>query len=358
MTLTFIVRFVVLVALAATSFSLPAATTLSEGDPAPKLSISKWIQGEPVESFKPGTVYLVNFWSTWWTPAHEPLAHVNRLHKKYKDKGLVVIGQNVKEAPGTKVDAFVKRMGDLISYRVAIDDRATNRYSGKMLENWLYASETGVPTAFVIDKQGKISFIGHPEEIDEQLIDQVLAGTFDARKRAQVRAAMPAKDEEWETHNDLGKAAWKAKQWDKAMKEIEEMEKLYPYKRSVTQCLRITVFMGQENFDAAGKLAIKISDENRDDPFMQNRIARTIANRAPTDAAILEKATQIMGRATALLKGPEPQLLHTQARLAFLQGKKEKALQLETEALNLADPLSKEQFTQGIKDLKKDKLPQ
>jgi thiol-disulfide isomerase/thioredoxin len=347
----------VLTALAATILSTHAAT-LFEGDSAPKLYVSKWVQGEPVNAFQPGTVYLVEFWATWWTPCHEAMAHLNRLHHKYQDKGLVVIGQNVKEAAATKVEPFIKRMGELVSYRVALDEGPTNRWSGRMLENWLYAAEAGIPTAFIIDKKGKISFIGHPEEIDEELIEQVLAGTFDPKKRALTREVAAAKAEAWETHNKLGKAAWKAKQWGKAMSEIDELEKLFPHRRTATQCLRITVFIGQEDFDAAGKLALQLSNDNRDDPFLQHRVARTIANRAPTNSVILDKANLIMERAIALTKGPEPEFLHTQARLAFLQGKKERAIQLETEALGLSGPETKEQFQQALAGFKQGKLPQ
>jgi tetratricopeptide (TPR) repeat protein len=357
MNLKIITRCVVLAALAATIPSVPAAT-LSEGDPAPKLSVSKWVQGEPVKTFQPGTAYLVEFWSSWWTPSKEAMAHVNRLHHKYQDKGLVVIGQNVKEAAGAKVEPFIQRMGKLMSYRIALDEGGTNRFSGRMLENWLYAAEAGVPTAFIIDKKGTINFIGHPDEIDDQLIEQILAGTFELKKRALAREAAAAKDEAWETHNELGKAAWKAKEWGKAMSEVDEMEKIFPYKRAATQCLRITVFMGKEDFDAAGKLALQLSNENPDDPFLQNRVARTIANRAPTNTVILEKANLLMERAAALIQGPEPQFLHTQARLAFLQGKKDRAIQLETEALGLADGETKEQFALGLESLKQGKLPQ
>lgn len=351
-----LIRCAVFVTLAAILFPARAAT-LSEGDPAPKLSVSKWIRGEPIEAFKPGTVYLLEFWATWWTPSLEPMAHVNRLSQKYKDKGLVVIGQNVKEAAATDVESFIKRMGGLVSYRVALDEGATNRYSGKMVENWLYAAEAGIPTAFLIDKKGKISFIGHPDEIDDEIIEQVLAGTFDPRKRSLAREAAAAKAEDWETHNDLGKAAWKAGQWDKAMSEIDEMEKLFPRKHNVTECLRITVLIGKRDFDAAGKLALQLGNENRDDPFLQNRIARTIANRSPTNSVILKTANLLMDRANSLLKGPEPEFLHTQARLAFLEGRKEKAIQLETDALDLANPLTKSQFANALASFKQGKLP-
>ncbi len=352
MKLNTITRCVVLTALAVTIHSTHA-TTLSEGDPAPKLSVSKWVRGEPVKAFQPGTAYLVEFWTTWWLPCHEAMAHVNHLHHKYKDKGLVVIGQNVKDASATSVEAFIKRMGDMVSYRIALDEGATNKHSGKMLENWLFAAEAGVPTAFVVDKKGKINFIGHPDEITEELIDQVLAGTFDVKKRALAREAATTKAEAWDTHNELGKAAWKAKEWGKAMNEIDEMEKIFPHKRTTAECLRLTVLIGKEDFESASKLALRLSDEHRDDAFLQNRVARTIANRAPTNTVILKTADLLMERATALTKSPEPEFLHTQARLAFLQGKKDRAIQLENEGLALADPLNKEQFAQALESFKR-----
>ena len=352
-----------------------AAAMLSEGDPAPKLSVSKWIQGEPVKAFEPGTVYLVEFWSSWWTPCKEVMAHVNSLHEKYKDKGLVVIGQNVKEAPETDLHPFLKRMGKLITYRVALDQGTTNRWSGTMQENWLNAAEAGVPTAFIIDKKGFISFIGHPDEIDDRLIEQILAGTFDSQKRALDRKAAVAKAEAWDTHNELGRAAWKAKQWDKALKEIDEMEKLFPHKRPAAECLRITVYIRKDDLEAANKVALRLSKEYPDDPFLQHRIARTIALQArakyvmvgserdlilsdATQSIILKTGDQLMERAISLLNGPEPEFLHTQARLAFLQNKREKAIQLETEALGLASPGIKDQFADALDNFKRGRLPQ
>jgi thiol-disulfide isomerase/thioredoxin len=357
MKLRIIIRCAVLITLAAAILPTPAAT-LSEGDPAPAISVSKWIQGEPVKAFQPGTVYLVEFWASWWTLCLDAMSHLNHLHHKFQDKGLVVIGQDVKERPTTKIEPFVKRMGDLVSYRIACDEGATNRFSGKMLENWLYTAEVGIPTAFIIDRKGNICFIGHPDEIDDELIQQVLAGTFDPKKRALAREAAASKAEEWETHNDLGKAAFKAKQWAKALREIDELEKIFPHKRIVTHCMRIAVLMGEEDFDGANKLILKLSNENPDDPFLQYRLAHTISKGSPKSSVILHTAKLLMDRATGLMKGPMPEFLHTQARLAFLEGKTEYAIQLETDALRASDVDTKNQFELALADLKQGKLPQ
>ena len=41
------------------------AATLKIGDPAPALSISKWVKGEAVDSFAKDSVYMIEFWATW-----------------------------------------------------------------------------------------------------------------------------------------------------------------------------------------------------------------------------------------------------------------------------------------------------
>ncbi|HVU64861.1 MAG TPA: TlpA disulfide reductase family protein [Phycisphaerales bacterium] len=56
------------------------------GDPAPSLSIEKWIKGEPVTSFEKGKVYVVEFWATWCGPCKASMPHITDLQKQYKGK--------------------------------------------------------------------------------------------------------------------------------------------------------------------------------------------------------------------------------------------------------------------------------
>jgi thiol-disulfide isomerase/thioredoxin len=333
------------------------AATVHEGDTAPKLDVSKWVQGEPVKEFKPGTVYIMAFWATWCGPCREEIPYLNQLHKKYKDRGLVVIGQDVWEKDVTKVGPFIKQMGEQMTYRIALDQiSGTTNEPGRMAETWLKAAdEGGIPTTFLIDKQGRIALI---DEIDEESIEQVLAGTFDARKRAIEREGLPAKVQEWNNHKRLAREAWQTKQWDKSMSEIDEMDKIFPPKKSgATLFIRITVLISKGDFDDASEIAIKLSNDNKDDADLQNRIVQQLTTQIVTNSVILNTADLIIQRAIVLTNRRNPQYLDTQARVAFLQGKKQKAITMEAEAISLTETKNKDAFQRSLDSYKEDKLP-
>jgi thiol-disulfide isomerase/thioredoxin len=158
------------------SFNLGAAPTLKVGDPAPKLQTGKWVQGDPVKDFEKGKAYIVEFWATWCPPCRASIPHLNEVYKKFKDKGLIVIGQDCWERDESLVAPFVKKMGDKMTYRVALDDKTGNR-NGRMAETWMEAAgRNGIPSAFLVNSKGVIAWIGHPMELKEEVIEGVLSG--------------------------------------------------------------------------------------------------------------------------------------------------------------------------------------
>lgn len=165
---------------AAMVFSLAQGTSAAElkvGDPAPPLSIGKWIKGEPVTQFEPGKVYVMEFWATWCGPCIAAIPHITELQEKYKDQGVIFIGTSVweRDAAQSKVEPFVKQQGDKMNYRVAMDDRSDGG-TGAMAKNWLAAAgQNGIPCSFIVDQSGKIAWIGHPMRLEEPL-KKVLAG--------------------------------------------------------------------------------------------------------------------------------------------------------------------------------------
>ena len=186
--------------------SIKADATLKIGDSAPKLQVGNWVQGQPVKELEPGTTYIVEFWATWCGPCRASIPHLNELYGKVKDKGVVVIGQDVWENDESLVAPFVKQMGDKMTYRVALDDKKSQP-KGAMALNWMKAAgRNGIPSAFVVNKQGKIAWIGHPMQLSEAVLTEVTADNYDlskaaaeyeqkekARRDAQVNARKVAK---------------------------------------------------------------------------------------------------------------------------------------------------------------------
>ena len=79
------------------------------------------------------------------------------------------------------VKPFVAQIGDQMAYRVAIDAIPENGEAndGAMARNWMTAAgQGGIPTAFIINKDGRIAWIGHPMQMDGPL-EKIVKGSWD-----------------------------------------------------------------------------------------------------------------------------------------------------------------------------------
>jgi thiol-disulfide isomerase/thioredoxin len=152
------------------------------GDAAPPLTIAQWVRGEPVGHMDKGTIYVVEFWATWCGPCVQAIPHVSRLQERYKDQGVVFIGIDSAEPDGAaKVPPFVARFGKRMNYRVAVDDYAGTE-DGRTYTAWVKASgNDGLPCAFVVGRDGRVAWRGHPMGMDDALAT-IVAGTFDPVK--------------------------------------------------------------------------------------------------------------------------------------------------------------------------------
>lgn len=189
-------------ALATTAFGLEI------GDKAPALRVAKWIVGGPATPDKPDgkTVYVVEFWATWCPPCLRSVPHLIKLQDRLKDRGVVVVGIS-DEDPQT-VEAFARRMK--MTYTVGIDDdHATSNA-------WM-AGVSGIPHAFVVNKDGVIVWSGHPLMGLDDVLEQVLAGAYDAEHSKRVARAKA----------QLEKAG-EAADLDQALAALDELIKLEP----------------------------------------------------------------------------------------------------------------------------------
>jgi tetratricopeptide (TPR) repeat protein len=97
---------------------------------------------------------------------------------------------SVFENDPSAVEPFVKEMGDKMDYRVALDAVAEGKGhgDGAMAKSWMEAAgQNGIPTAFIVNKDGKIAWIGHPTELERPLT-KIIAGTWDPKKEKEDQA--------------------------------------------------------------------------------------------------------------------------------------------------------------------------
>ncbi len=175
--------------------------TLKIGDKAPALEPYEWIKGKPIKSFKKGKPYVIEFGATWCGPCARAIPKLSALSKKYKGK-VEIVGVFVQELnnepPGTPkpkyiddVREYVKKLGDQLSYTVAVDGPE------KTIEKqWIdgMGKSRGVPQTFIIDKQGRIAahFVGVQMDIIDKLLTAILDDSFDIEAQKENDAAIAA----------------------------------------------------------------------------------------------------------------------------------------------------------------------
>jgi thiol-disulfide isomerase/thioredoxin len=327
---------------------------LSIGDPAPKLDLKEFVKGTPVKDLEKGKVYVVEFWATWCGPCKATIPHLTKLQKKHTD--VTFIGVSVYEQEPEGVKPFVDEMKEKMDYRVAMDavPEGAKAVDGKMAKNWLDAAgQETIPTAFIVNADGKIAWIGHPAAIDSPL-EQILSGKWDLQLAAATfKKEMVEKRQLRELSNKINDAN---KSGDKKAllavldQGIVAHAKLEPQLGPVK--FQTLIALGDSHDKALQYGTHLVEDVMKGNPQGLNYVAWLIVNpeaKKKPEAGFVKLALQAAQSADETTKGKEPGVADTLARAYFLSGNAGKALETQERAIKLAkgSPLEDDQ---GLKD--------
>lgn len=149
--------FLLAIGLAATAWAADVTPESLVGQPLPKLAGLNFLGNRVDFEGKPA---IVEFWATWCPPCRESIPHLNEVYKKYGAKGLQIVG--ITDEPAQTIRNFMKKTP--IDYPVA-----TAR--PRLIESF---GVSGIPHAFLVDKEGTIVWQGHPMELTDSEIEKVL----------------------------------------------------------------------------------------------------------------------------------------------------------------------------------------
>ncbi|HEX5009693.1 MAG TPA: redoxin family protein [Planctomycetota bacterium] len=319
------------------------APTLKPGDPAPVLKDVNWLQGKPVASWEPGNVYVLDFWATWCGPCKRSIPDLDKFADKHTNDNVHVIGVAISPHEGMVPTAdFVKEKGEAMSYGICEDiDRKT---ATAFMEA---AAQNGIPTCMVIDKAGKLAWLGNPLGGQlESTVDAVVAGTWDTAAFAQKIAAEQANEAK---ANELQKAlaeAAKAKDFTKVADLAGQLFALDPENYGQAALIKYDALVrGQKADDAAKYGQDLVKATFKDNANALNSLAWSIVDpKNPRESTDLPLARLAADRANELTSANDFSVLDTLARVCFLQGDVDKAIMLQQKAVDSAPDEAKDEL--------------
>ena len=329
-----------LTAFAIASAAMGQMTNLHVGDQAPGLDVAKWVKGQETK-VEEGTVYIVEFWATWCAPCRKTIPHLTELQKEYEGQGLRVIGVSTEDEK--TVANFVRAQGSKMDYTVVVDKfNATERA-------WMNsAGQKGIPTAFIVDRKGKVQFIGSPfDEHFDTVVSLVVRGRYDAKLMVQ---AVP--------HLKAAETARKVKNWQLATKHMQDIYALDKHvfaELLLEQFEMILVDQKDPKGAYAFAEAMMITERGPADPELMGWLAEKIVTdpKIATENRNFEVAMKAAETSMQYARQDDPAPRSVMATVLFHKGETDKAVALQTEAWMMAAPKQKADYKRVLESYQK-----
>lgn len=146
--------------------------------PAPPIKVDDWVQWRAPRQLSPRQGVPLRILGHWVRTVCGGDAPSDATAGKIQDSGFEVVGVSASEQgptaeePRTSLDACLTERFPNLNYRIAFD------YTGEMKRLWMEPSSSlGIPTSFLVDRDGHIAFIGNPAELDD-VLPKVLNGSW------------------------------------------------------------------------------------------------------------------------------------------------------------------------------------
>lgn len=93
--------------------------------------------------------------ATWCGPCRTSIPHLNELQRRFRGRGVEIV--SISKEGTDRIEPFVRSQGERMGFTVAADR------DGATYESWMEASgQGGIPHAFVVNREGKLAWRGHP----------------------------------------------------------------------------------------------------------------------------------------------------------------------------------------------------
>ncbi len=261
------------------------ARALDLADPAPPLGATAWVQGGPVDlaARRGNGPTVVAFWATWCAPSVRAIETLASVEKAFSGRGVVVVGMSVADPNNDleRVRRFVEERKGAMPYAVAFDEGETTWTA------WMTASgRKSVSTAFVVDRDGRIAWIGDPRRGLEKVLEDLLAGRWTAEGARRLADL----ERRFEGHA-------RAEEWTAALASAEELAGLLPHRGHALRYHALLRLARGADALSAARASI---DAGGDDPATLLSLGRSLASQRAEGRAFEDLALAALDRAIAL----------------------------------------------------------